>query len=91
MGATELNYDQLEYWLLHKSSQLSRASKLLQGKEISAVMLDPVGCEFPRDWYAHLLKYEPSVGLVKGSVNKAYVFPRDCDCDEHKAAYPGYY
>lgn len=85
MTQEELDYNQLEWWLDCKTYQLQTAQKLFKGGEVSAVMLDPVGNKFPRDWYPHLLKYEAGVGVVKGSINKAYLSPSGCDCEEHKA------
>lgn len=63
----------VERWVSIKQAELSMARHVFSGREISAVLVDPVGLKFPRHFYEYLLRYEPGQGLVPSSRNRAYI------------------
>lgn len=69
-----------DVWLPRMDEQLALAKRLFSGKPVSAVLLDPLGTKYPREWKGHMLVYVAGIGVCKGPKNQAY--GARCICQE---------
>lgn len=78
--------DEINRWLTTQTRWMTLRRHLLSGRELSAVAFDSVGATLPSDWYGHMVRYEPGVGLVKAGANKRYMMRCRCtECDGRDA------